>query len=72
MTELKVRPNHKLYLSILRRLSPEARLRKAFELSALSRALFRAGLTRRFPDLSRTQLRNLELKRLERCHNRNY
>lgn len=72
MTELKPKPNHKLYLRVLRRMSPEARLRKAFELSAFARALFRAGLRRRFSRLNAAQLRDLELDRLERCHNRNY
>ena len=72
MAEIKARTNHGLYLRVLRRMSPEARLRKAFELSAFARALFRAGLKRRFPHLDPAQLHDLELKRLERCHNRNY
>jgi len=70
--ELKPRPNHGTYLRVLRRMTPEARLRKAFELSAFARALFRAGLRHRFPDRSAAQLRDLEVARLERCHNRNY
>jgi hypothetical protein len=68
----KPRPNHQRYLRVLRAMSPEARLRKAFELSAFARALFRAGLRRRFPHLSALQLDSLERDRLERCHNRNY
>lgn len=72
MTKLKPRPNHGLYLRVLRRMSPEARLRKAFELSSFARALFRTGLRRRFPHLNTAQLHDLELDRLERCHNRNY
>ena len=72
MPALKARPNHRIYLGVLRRMSPEARLRKAFELSTLARALFRTGLKRRFPHLNAGQLRDLELKRLERCRNRNY
>ena len=72
MLEPKPRPNHKLYLRVLRQMSPEARLRKAFELSAFARALFRTGLRRRFSHLTAEQLDGLERDRLERCHNRNY
>jgi hypothetical protein len=50
MPDLKPRPNHAVYLRALRAMSPQARLRKVFELSAFTRALFRAGLVRRFPD----------------------
>lgn len=68
----KPRPNHQRYLRVLRRMSPAARLRKAFELSSFARALFRTGLGRRFPHLDAAGLRHLELDRLERCRNRNY
>jgi hypothetical protein len=40
-------------------MSPEARLRKAFELSGFSRQLFLHGLRRRFPEMSDDQLRDL-------------
>jgi hypothetical protein len=53
-------------------MSPQARLRKAFELSAFTRALFRSGLARRFPELSGPELDRLVRERLERCHNRNF
>ena len=49
----KPRPNHQLYLAALRRLTPEQRLLKAFELTELSRELFRAGLRQRFPNPTR-------------------
>ena len=71
MASLKPRPNHAVYLRALRAMSPQARLRKAFELSGFTRALFRAGLARRFPGLSRAELDRLVRNRLERCHNRN-
>ncbi len=70
--DIKQRPNHQLYIQILRRMSPEARLLKAFELTEFSRALFMHGLRRRFPDLPEAELKKLYLKRLEKCHNRNY
>ena len=66
MLQLKTRPNHALYLRTLRRMGPEVRLRKAFELSAFARALFRTGLERRFPGLDVDALRQLERRWFER------
>jgi hypothetical protein len=66
----KPRPNHQLYLEALRRLTPEQRLLKAFELTELSRELFRAGLRQRFPEASEAELQRIYLERLEKCHNR--
>ena len=71
MASIKPRPNHAVYLRALRAMSPQARLRKAFELSTLTVALFRTGLARRFPDLDAVELDRLVRNRLERCHNRN-
>ncbi len=70
--ELKSRPHHVQYLRLLRQMSSEERLRKAFELGALSRELFRHGLRQRFPELSEEEFRRLYLSRLDLCHNRNY
>lgn len=70
--DIKPRPNHRLYLDTLRRMSPEARLMKAFELSKFSNDLFLHGLRKRFPDLSEQDFRKLYLERLNKCHNRNY
>jgi hypothetical protein len=53
-------------------MTPEAKLRKAFELSDLSRRLFLHGLRKRFPNLSDDQIKEIYLKRLAKCHNRNY
>jgi hypothetical protein len=53
-------------------MSPEARLMKAFELTAFSRQLFLHGLRRRFPDLNEEELHKIYLDRLAKCHNRNY
>jgi hypothetical protein len=66
----KARPNHALYLRVLRAQTPEQRLAKAFELGEFSRALFREGLRQRFPHLSDDELHRLYLERLEKCHNR--
>ena len=69
---IKQQPNHSLYIQVLRRMTSEARLMKAFELSSLSKQLFLHGLRRRFPDLAEKELHELYLKRLLKCHNRNY
>ncbi|MBI5804666.1 hypothetical protein HZA73_01320 [candidate division TA06 bacterium] len=70
--DIKARPNHKIYIKALRAMSPEQRLAKAFELSDFSRRLFQDGLRRRFPGMSEPELHRLMLKRLNKCHNRNY
>ncbi|MBA7517759.1 hypothetical protein ES705_09813 [subsurface metagenome] len=72
MKDIKKRPNHRIYIQILRRMTPEQRLMKCFELSRLSRELFLHGLRRRFPDLSDDAIKKIYLKRLDKCHNRNY
>ena len=72
MTAGKSRPNHGVYLRVLRGMTPEQRLRKAFELGAAARALFEHGLRRRFPGLDDGALARLLRERLDHCHNRNY
>lgn len=68
----KLRPNHRRYIEVLRRMTPEQRLARAFELSDFTRALFISGLQRRFPNASPEEFRQILLARLDRCHNRNY
>ena len=70
--DIKKRPNHFVYIQALRRMSSEARLMKAFELTEFSREIFLHGLRRRFPDLTEGELHQMYLERLEKCHNRNY
>ena len=72
MTGGKPRPNHAVYVRVLRAMTPEQRLRKAFELGATARAMFEHGLRRRFPELGDAVLAALVRERLDRCHNRNY
>lgn len=69
---LKPRPNHELYLESLRKMGPQARLQKAFELSDQAKGLFRRGLRERFPELEEKTFQRLYLERLALCHNRNY
>ena len=68
----KPRPNRKLYIEILRRMTPQQRLLKSFELTQMSRDLLRAGLRSRFPDATDEQIHRMYLERLAKCHNRNY
>jgi hypothetical protein len=68
----KPRPNHRRYIQVLRQMTPEQRLAKAFELSETGKRLFRQGLRERFPLLDEDAFHRLYLARLEKCHNRNY
>jgi len=70
--DIKEQPNHKIYIQVLRRMSPEQRLLKAFELSEFANQLFIHGLHRRFPNLPTGEFKKILSERLERCHNRNY
>lgn len=64
--------NHKVYIQALRQMTPEKRLLKAFELSEFTRQLFIHGLRERFPDLTDEEFLKILLKRMDKCHNRNY
>ena len=70
--DIKPQPNRKLYIRILRRMSPEQRLLKAFELTEISRTLLLQGLRTRFPERSEREIRKIYLERLNKCHNRNW
>ena len=72
MVNIKERSNHKIYIQVLRQMSPEERLLRAFELSEFTRQLFVHGLRKRFPNLSDEEFKKLLLERLDKCHNRNY
>ncbi|MDY6912179.1 MAG: hypothetical protein SVM79_07495 [Chloroflexota bacterium] len=68
----KKSPNHKIYIQVLRQMSPEQRLLKAFELSEFANQLFIHGLRKRFPDLPEEDFQEILRERLDKCHNRNY
>ncbi|RJQ26919.1 MAG: hypothetical protein C4589_09130 [Peptococcaceae bacterium] len=70
--DIKKRPNHKIYIQVLRQMSPEKRLLKAFELSEFTRRLFIHGLRKRCPNLGDEEFKKICLERLAKCHNRNY
>jgi len=70
--DLPMDPKPRGYIEVLRRMTPEQRQAKAFELSEFAKRLFIQGLRQRHPDLSETEFHQLLLERLEKCHNRNY
>ncbi|MBD0286514.1 MAG: hypothetical protein ICV84_06605 [Flavisolibacter sp.] len=58
----KPAPNHKRYLITLHKMSPEQRLLKALELSAITKELFKAGLIKRFPDKTEAEIKKFIYK----------
>ena len=64
--------DHKVYIQVLRHMSPEKRLLKAFELSEFTNQLFIHGLRKRYVELPEEEFRKLLMERLDKCHNRNY
>jgi len=68
--EPQEKPNHRIYLQVLRQMSPEQRLLKAFELTEFTRELFLHGLRKRYPASSAEDLKQIFLKHLDKCHNR--
>ena len=63
---------HRKYIEILRSMTPEQRLLKAFELTELGKKLFTHGLRKRYPDLPEEEFKKLLRKRLDKCHNRTW
>ena len=63
---------HRKYFQVLRNMTPEPRLLKAFELTEFSKSFFRQGLRKRFPDMPNQQFEELYRKRPDLCHNRNW
>ena len=47
---------HREYIKIIRRLTPEEKLKKCFELNELTKQLFLTGLKNRFPNLSQEEI----------------
>ena len=67
---LKQKPNHQQYIRVLANMSAAQRLNKSFELSLQVKQLFMLGLKKRFPDKTESEIKQLYLKRLEKCYNR--
>ena len=66
----KLQANRQLYIEILRSMTPEQRLRKAFELTAMTRELARAGVSRQHPDLDPEEIDRLTRERIMSWHSK--
>jgi hypothetical protein len=66
----KLHANRQLYIEILRSMTPEQRLRKAFELTAMARELARAGVSRQHPDLDPDVIDRLTRDRIMAWHSK--
>lgn len=62
----------KKYIEILRKMSPEERLKKCFELSKFSKDLFLAGLKNSFQELTESKIKEKYLKQIAKCRNLKY
>lgn len=60
----KPRPNDERYYAVLRAMTPEQRLLKAFELSDFTMALFWEGMRHRNPNLTPDQLHRKGIEQL--------
>lgn len=69
---MKERPNQKLYLETLKKMTPEEKLMKMFELTLFGKELFLSGLRERFPDMSEAEIKKIYLERVKKCYTRNY
>jgi hypothetical protein len=69
---IKRNQNHSIYIKALRKLTPEQRLKRAFDLSDFTTKLFINGLKKRWPDLGEEEFKQKLFERLGKCHNRNY
>ena len=66
------RQTHKEYIKILKKMKPQARLQKAFELSDLTKNLFITGLKMRYPDYSEEDIKDLYIEKIYKCHSSDY
>ncbi len=69
---LKPQPNHGRYLEVLRSMTPEQRMMKAFELTEMTRQLLRDGLRASFPQATDEEIHRRYLEQLRKSHNLNY
>lgn len=67
----KPHPNHAGYIRALQAMTPDERVRKAFELSDFVKATLRSGIHEQFPLATDDERQRIFLARLDRCHNRN-
>jgi len=63
---------YKVYLEVLRKMTPEQKLMRVFELNDFVRELFKTGVELRYPEKSEEELHEIFLERIDKCHNRNW
>lgn len=68
----KKQPNHALYLQILRRMTPEEKILKVFDLNNFGRNLLEAGIRNSHPEFTDAEVEAAVRRRLDSCHNQNY
>jgi hypothetical protein len=61
--DIKQRPNHNQYIQALRQMTPQQRLNKAMELSAMTKELFLHGLRNRFPEKNEAEIMKIYIER---------
>jgi hypothetical protein len=69
-TMSKLQPNRAIYVDVLRRMTPEQRLAKAFELTSMVRQLARAGVAHRNPGLEAAEVDRLTREHIRQWHSR--
>jgi len=67
-----INESHREYIKIIRKLTPEKKLEKCFDLNEFTKTLFLTGLRNKFPNLSEEDIKKIYLKRITKCHNLNY
>ena len=72
MINPKPYPNRERYLAIMRKMTPQQKLERVFELNALGRECIRAGIRYRHPSLSEAEINRKVVEKVLQCHNRNY
>jgi len=70
--DAKPQPNDRQYLEALRRLGPDGRMRKCFELSDMVRRQFIQVLRERYPDATQEEFRAIVVKKVLEWSNSNY
>ncbi len=64
--------SHLVYINILKKMSPQQRLLKSFELTEFGKTLLLEGLKVKYSCLGDKEIRKIYIERLIKCHNRNY
>lgn len=70
--DLKPEPNRRIYIEILRKMTPEQRIMKALELTDMAKMLLWEGLKTRYPDMPEFELKKIYLKEWDKGYNQNY